>query len=518
VLKLNQIRYFEAGLLLAFFLLGLGGILNHAMWRDELNGWLIARDSLSLGDFWQNVRYEGHPLLWYLCLLVLNQLTNNPLAMQLFHLALATLAISLFIFYSPFSRLQKLLFCLGYLPIYEYLLISRNYALGLLFLFAFCWVFPRRVKGYLALSLLLALMANTNAYALLISISLAITLGYEYLFRRFLDFRSQALKLNIGLSIIIFAVGLTLSIIMLFPPADSLLQGGAEQWFWQWDGHRFNQALTRLWNSYILILVPGDSQPWAVGLFAILSTLILGFWLIFLVDTPVIFVFYLLATGLIVLFTYLKFLGSPRHYGHLYLILISSLWLKTYYQQIVLPTKLTRRLSGLQIWVKNRASFCLMVILICQVLAGLVGYIRDSTLPYSASRAVAHYLQEQKLDQYFLVGSEDFAVSPISGYLDQKIYYPESQSLGSFVLFNRQRQVVNQAEILSQIQALSQFPTVLILNYPLAVQLPALDIQFLADFKQSFIGNEQYYLYQIGPRASAELNPQSESKKLKPPH
>ncbi|BFM40909.1 hypothetical protein [Synechocystis sp. LKSZ1] len=502
VLKLNKVRYFEAGLLLAFFLLGLGGILNHAMWRDELNGWLIARDSLSLGDFWHNVRYEGHPLLWYLCLLALNQITSHPLAMQLFHLVLATLAISLFIFYSPFTRLQKLLFCLGYLPIYEYLLISRNYAIGLLFLFAFCWIFPRRKKDYLALSFILALMANTNAYALLISVCLAMALGYEYFFRRFLGFRSQASKLNMGLSIIIFAVGLGLSIIMLFPPADSLLQGGAEQWFWQWDGHRFNQALTRLWNSYILILVPGDSQPWAVGLFAILSTLILSFWLIFLVDRPVIFVFYLLATGVILLFTYLKFLGSPRHYGHLYLILISALWLKTYYQPMALTTKLSHRLPRLQAWVKKRASFCLMIILICQLLAGLVGYIRDLTLPYSASRAVAYYLQEQRLDHNFLVGSEDFAVSPISGYLGQKIYYPESQGLGSFVLFNRQRQGVSQAEILRQIQTLAKFPTVLILNHPLDTQSPGLEFQFLADFKHSFIGNEQYYLYQISPNVS----------------
>lgn len=499
LLKFNRIRYFEAGLLLAFGLLGLGGILNHAMWRDELNGWLIARDSLSLGDFWHNVRYEGHPLLWYLCLLALNQMTSNPLAMQLFHLALAMLAISLFIFYAPFTRLQKLLFCLGYLPIYEYLLISRNYALGLLFIFAFCWIFPRRNKGYLLLSLLLSLMANTNAYALLISIGLAIALGYEYLFSQFLGFESQASKLNISISIIIFIVGLALSIIMLLPPADSLLQGGAEQWFWQWDGHRFNQALTRLWNSYILILVPGDSQAWAVGLFATLSTLILGFWLIFLVDTPVVFVFYLLATGLILLFTYLKFLGSPRHYGHLYLILISALWLKTYYRPMALTTKLSHRLPRLQAWIKKQASFCLMIILICQLLAGLVGYIRDLMIPYSASRAVAHYLQEKQLDQYFLIGSEDFSISPISGYLDQKIYYPESQSLGSFVLFNRQRQIVDQVEILRQVQSIGQFPVVLILNRPLQSQLPALEIQFLADFKHSFIGNEQYYLYHITP-------------------
>jgi hypothetical protein len=50
------------------------------MWRDELNGWLIARDSPSLTNFWNNIRYEGHPILWYVWLYLLNQITQNAIA------------------------------------------------------------------------------------------------------------------------------------------------------------------------------------------------------------------------------------------------------------------------------------------------------------------------------------------------------------------------------------------------------------------------------------------------------
>jgi hypothetical protein len=92
--SLGNVQYFESFLLLAFFLLGLLGIFNHAMWRDELNGWLIARDSPSLIDFWNNIRYEGHPILWYACLYLLNQITRNAIAMQLFHLLLATMGMA----------------------------------------------------------------------------------------------------------------------------------------------------------------------------------------------------------------------------------------------------------------------------------------------------------------------------------------------------------------------------------------------------------------------------------------
>jgi DNA-binding Xre family transcriptional regulator len=75
--SLANIQHFESFLLLVFFVLGFLGILNHAMWRDELNGWLIARDSPSLTNFWNNIRYEGHPILWYAWL---NQITQNAIA------------------------------------------------------------------------------------------------------------------------------------------------------------------------------------------------------------------------------------------------------------------------------------------------------------------------------------------------------------------------------------------------------------------------------------------------------
>src|SRR4028118_1736800 len=140
---------------LIFFFLGLIAILNHSMWRDELNVWLITRDSHSVEELFYNIKYEGHPALWYLCLYLLNQFSSNPVTMQIFHLLISTGLIYIFIRFSPFSKLQKVLFAFGYLPFYEYLVISRNYALGILLIFAFCTLFPTRKKSYLSLSLIL---------------------------------------------------------------------------------------------------------------------------------------------------------------------------------------------------------------------------------------------------------------------------------------------------------------------------------------------------------------------------
>ena len=68
-------------------------LIQHALWRDEFNPWLIVRDSESWIALWQKVRYEGHPILWYISLSSLYQLTQNFLSMQLFHWGLGVGAI-----------------------------------------------------------------------------------------------------------------------------------------------------------------------------------------------------------------------------------------------------------------------------------------------------------------------------------------------------------------------------------------------------------------------------------------
>jgi hypothetical protein len=508
--SLANIKHFESFLLLIFFILGLLGILNHAMWRDELNGWLIARDSPSLTDFWNNIRYEGHPILWYACLYLLNQITQNAIAMQLFHLLLATMGMALFIYFSPFSRLQKLLFTLGYLPIYEYLLISRNYAIGVLFLFAFCTFFKSREKSYFTLAIILALLANTNAYCLLITLALMITLIFEYIVTKYinLEVTLNASLQNALSSLLIVFLGIGLSVILLMPPGDSTLQGGADQWFLQWDFHRFNQALTRIWNSYILVLVPGDSKPPDVFLFALISLGILTFVTTIFLEYPIILCFYLIGTGGIILFTYLKFLGSARHYGHLYLILITAFWLTRYYSSsnlltqfiFKIPEKFALSITRWLSWTKKYKVTFLMMILYAQLAAGIVSFSRDVFLPYSASRETAQYIKAKGWQNRFIVGSEDFAISPISGYLERKIYYPESQKEGSFVLFNQQRKIVNDQEILDQLQTLihqNPKPLLLILNRKLDTSPSGLTIEPIKEFTHSFIGNETYYLYEI---------------------
>ncbi|HAC66333.1 MAG TPA: hypothetical protein DCF68_23060 [Cyanothece sp. UBA12306] len=503
-------RHFNTLLITGVAIITLVAILNHAMWRDEVNGWLIARDSISWQNFLYNINYEGHPILWYLFLLALNNFTHNPLAMQIFHWFIATGSLVIFILYSPFTKQQKLLFSLGYLPLYEYTVISRNYSLGTLAVFLFCTCFNTRYKSYILLSIILAFMANTNAYCLMISMALGLTLLVEYFTQNSLQLTVKSNQKDIIIAWVIFGLGISLAILMLIPPSDSTLQGGASQWFLEFDWNRLNQSLTRVWRSYILVLIPSDNKPLDLQFFAILSLGLLGFVSTLLIKKPIALFFYLIASFQFLAFTYLKFLGSQRHYGHLYIILIASFWIESYYpnsQLIIekiacLPQKIPK------IWVKwlkfvrlNQTNF-LMMILFLQLIAGMVAFSRDLLTPYSASRDTANFIKDNNLASGIIVGSEDFTISPISGYLNQKIYYPETQDLGSYVLFNQQRKIVNDYAILLQIDQLinsnkTTKNVLLILNRQLKEGKTDFNIKLIAKFDKAFIYNEKYYLYSI---------------------
>ena len=173
--KIKQINY-DLLLFILFFVLCAMGILKHEMWRDELEAWLIAKDSISISELLRNIKYTGHPALWYLCLHLLSKITSDPIIMQLFHLVIAAGVIFVFLHYSTFNELQKTVFCFGYFPLYEYGVISRNYSLGVLFIFTFCALYCRKNKSYLFLAIALALMSHTNVYSLIIVLGLFLQL------------------------------------------------------------------------------------------------------------------------------------------------------------------------------------------------------------------------------------------------------------------------------------------------------------------------------------------------------
>src|SRR5260370_10410683 len=105
---------------------------QHVMWFDELQAWNIARVSSSLGDVAHHLRYEGHPIGWYLLLFGLTRFTGDPRAMQVLELVIVLATYALILFKSPFAVPVRVALLGGYFVSFEYGVLSRSYSLEVL--------------------------------------------------------------------------------------------------------------------------------------------------------------------------------------------------------------------------------------------------------------------------------------------------------------------------------------------------------------------------------------------------
>ena len=501
-------QFFIIWVVLLFFILGIIGIVHHEMWRDELQSWLIAKDSSSMIDLFNNLRYEGHPALWHICLYLITRFTHNPLAMQIFHLLLATSVIYVFINFSPFTQLQKILFTFGYFPFYEYNLISRSYSLGLLLIFIFCALYPRRKRGYISLSIVLALLANTHVYGLTIAIVLGMTLFIDALVSQDIVTLLKKNQGNIIVSLAIFIGLLLIAIWQMLPPVDADFKGDElkiqQSVLLSVFNPRLVPTLVTIWNSYIPIPNFFDYK-WNINILneniiakicaVIFSINLLLFSIVIFLRQPIVLFLYLSGTWGILLFTYTKYHGALRHHGHLFIVFLVCIWLSSFY----LKTELIKRRKNLVTWVERNKNSYLNLILLSHLIAGIFVYYIDYNYTFSASKEVASFIEQQGLKNNILVGSIDYAASPVAAFLDRGIYYPEINKVASFVVW-KNRKILNSKEVLEKVDRLikpKNNKAILILNYALKAKRPDMSISLLLKSSKSIAPQETYNLYLI---------------------
>ncbi len=113
LITIQDRRFIEVLIPALFIVIGLIGALNHSLWRDEMQGWLVAWNSDNWVDLWRNNAPSGHPVLLSVLIYLTKNITGTPLSMQLLHWLLGSLAISVFWRSSPFTLRTKILFTFG---------------------------------------------------------------------------------------------------------------------------------------------------------------------------------------------------------------------------------------------------------------------------------------------------------------------------------------------------------------------------------------------------------------------
>ncbi len=399
----------------------------HEPWRDEVQPWLIARNSDSLSALVHNTRAEGHPLLWFLVLWIPAHLTRSFLALQAIHLAIATAAAACVLWRAPFSRWQRVAFVFGYFPLYEYGPIARNYAPGMLLLFIGLILASRRPRPYVPLALVIVLMASTSAYALIIGAALgtAVVIDDWVRWRWYGEeppWRAFALAVG-GL-----VVGAIVVVVQYLPALSSSAASGFTNAVYE-DRVRgalapfaglipIPQVATRFWGTSIVdgfasgpvrVVVGGALL---VGLAWVLRDRLAALWM---------WCVGVLMLGVLSLQGYQ---GYTHHAGHFYLLFVAACWLAPASapwreHRFPIGPRRTRTPSA------RARVVALGVLLVIHLIAVVVPVEADVTHPFSGAKRMAGLLERKGYAHADLVLWQGVDAVALLAELDRGGYFAE---------------------------------------------------------------------------------------------
>ena len=501
--------HYALGLAFLFLAVGAYTTSNHEMWRDEIQAWLLARDSASVFELFAHLKYEGHPGLWHLYLMPLTRITHSPVIMQVFHLLITVVTVYLFVRYAPFNRFQKFLFCFGYFVLYEYGVIARNYAFGLLLITVFCILFSERYRRFIWMGCVLFLLAHTSVHALILTLAIGFALCCEYVYRSRLseplahEIASIDDKKTIWIGFALISIGIITAVLQLNPPPDT---GFAVEWKFAYESEELKKVIHLISRAYLPI--PEFSlnfwnkhQLETYSLFQAIQIpfccLLILCSVLLLLKRPTALLIYLVATFGLLSFFYVKYYGSMRHHGFLFISLLMTGWIYRDSPEITLPFKSLNTLP------QRLFSAFFTFIFICHFIGGMTAVALEDRYIFSYGKQVAEYIKAEDKEDMTMIGEIDYAASTIVGYLEKdEIYYVHGSRFGSFVRWDDVRmpdidipdaQVI---EVANTLRTQVSQDILIIMNRPLEPELITQhDLTLLTQFTGSIVDDEGFYLY-----------------------
>jgi hypothetical protein len=185
--------------------------------------------------------------------------------------------------------------------------------------------------------------------------------------------------------------------------------------------------------------------------------------------------------------------GFTRHHGQLFCAFVAFAWLAGGFAA---GRTRTDRL----------ASRLLTALLGVQLFAGAVMLAADVVRPFSNASAVARYLRTETDPEAILVGSRDYAVQPVTAWIDGEVFYPESGRFGTFLHWGPERRLTSSGDALRAAESLQRResrPVVLMLTSGPGDLEPGQErvlasgarLRHLVAFEGAMVTSENYWLY-----------------------
>lgn len=435
--------------LLLFIVLTLFGFYIHEPWRDELQIWLIVIKSNSLVELYIN-KDADHPFLLYFILYVGSFISKKIIVNQFIHLVISLGSVILILKDKKITPTYKTILIFGYYFLFEYNIIVRSYAITVFLLLLFLNNYKtNKINIKAIISLILIAFSNIMGLIIAFSILLFLTLKkqikYNYFFFisstmliSFIDvFYQTAFNWghfdNLSKQTIIYNLEWYSDQISTIWRGFVPIPNFFEFHFWNTNiidaidiNYLQNQFsyFSKL-ETWLYLKRTDQLELLKLWSYIILSSLILiGIIISFWKDKKILFLFFLAAIPMWILFAFIWH-GSVRHHGHFFLLFLVCYWFLVQ--------------NG------NQSKFSkvfLTSILILQIPGGIYAYYMDYKYEFSGSEKVANYINENfNKDSITIAGGYDYSLTPISYHLNKEFYNPQSDQFNSFINWSRPENV-----------------------------------------------------------------------------
>ena len=156
----------------------------HEPWRDEAQGYLVVRDT-TLTELILHMKYESQFLLWYLLTWLLVRLCGVTIfGLNLLHWAVSCCTAFLVLRRAPFRLLTRVALIFTVLFAFEFTVVTRHYAIGVLLLTILMVNWNERFRHPVLFATGIAVCASANLPVWVCLGGICITIAYEVNARR----------------------------------------------------------------------------------------------------------------------------------------------------------------------------------------------------------------------------------------------------------------------------------------------------------------------------------------------
>jgi len=457
-------------------------ISNHEVWRDEVDVWLFVRDVSSVQGFFDYLRNSGHPGLWHLVLLPFAKLGFPSITLQVINGLFSFVAAFLFLRFCPIHSVLKFLFLFGYYFAFEYSVIARNYMIAIVILFFIASIYKYRWDRPVLYGFSILLFANTTFLATIIASGISLLFLVEIV----LD-KKFSREVILGLSLA--ALGGVLVMLQVIPKEES-------QFISMGEGVPTN-PYTFLVAS--MIAYAPKIRYWFLG--AIFGMFPLFGFLIYLLKSPRIMIYYIWSlTFLFIFFTFFYF-HSYRHAGFVMLTFLFAFWISFDY-----PKKET----GNEYWKYFQILFNILIGLIFLYSIRFMhkNVNEDRKFNFSGSYLTAKFLKENNYDkpETKILGFSADRVKTLLFYLNnvKQVHFPNGDRFGSYRYWTKAEIPWEREEDKFQSKAIELWASkdwdkrniLVILTLPIQeANKQNFELIYSPQFEDKFSTEEMFYIY-----------------------